>query len=750
MRILLVDNDNDLLETLLAALSELPGHDIRGAINAGSALQALAAMGGIDILITDVVMEPMNGFALRDQIQRRCPEARVIFMSGFDLSDYAAQLEGHLTLQKPFDFPTLLDVVERELAGIDSHSQETEDQQPDEKFLETQSLELPERTAQQAPTVTPVAQPVSPRQPVPTVRAVPVAQPRVSAVPQPKAVAQPTAKPQAQAAIPRATPRPSPVPQSAPAATAQPQSPVIDSYTGTTFGSYQITNLLGSSRWGLVFAAVQISINRPVTLRILDATLAADPQQKERFIADARAKAHIQHPAILSVYEAGEHGGQNFYAHEYVPGLTLEDYQRNAQKVDEPTALRIFRVVGEGLAYLHGHHLAHSPVDASSIYLADDGQPRLGNVATQIADQPLTAEEEIKALGRIMLSVLPAAQQLSPGLRTMIGRMVQTGPDAITAFGTLLQGVKALEPKVVPMEAAKISAQDHAAIQAVEAARRAQKRSLYSTALSMMLTLALVVGIVWYKFFRSNERSTVAQIEIPAGTYIVGKEKVPLETFWIDKYEVTIGQYSKFLAYLDAHPTADAELNHPKQPRMLNHRPADWNIYYGNARQGTPVHNTPMSLNSPMLMVTWWDAYAYARWKGRELPTEEEWEAAARGPNGLVYPWGNEFDAARVNSNADYKQNEPAIKGAVDGFNYWGDVDMMKGDKSHFGVIGMAGNVSEWVAWSKEGGTLPIYKGGNFKSADVRLDKRVTDHSPAKGEEHIGFRTISRTPPVKK
>ncbi|MES2570966.1 MAG: SUMF1/EgtB/PvdO family nonheme iron enzyme, partial [Verrucomicrobiota bacterium] len=168
-------------------------------------------------------------------------------------------------------------------------------------------------------------------------------------------------------------------------------------------------------------------------------------------------------------------------------------------------------------------------------------------------------------------------------------------------------------------------AQDQAAIEAVEAARKAQKTSLWLTVATMTITLAVVTWFVWYKVFRSNERRLNAQIKIPAGEYIVGEgRKVRLNEFWIDKYEVTIGQYAKFLEYLAAHPTAETDFNHEKQPRQLDHKPEYWEIYYRNAVKGTPVHGVPMTLNSPMITVTWWDAYAYAKWRGRELPTEQE------------------------------------------------------------------------------------------------------------------------------
>ncbi len=769
MNIILADDDPDILQSLIATLQQLPGHDVRPAGAGGVALQAAAAMGGVDLLITDVVMEPMNGLMLRDAVVKRFPSAKVIFISGYDLSDYAEQTRGYQVLQKPFEPADLIAAIGREFAAP-----------PAPPAAVPVPVAVPRVAAAQprAVAATPAAQP--------RVAAVPVAQPRaVAANPaQPRAVAQPSARPAQPTAQPRvatpvsparpqvaatAQPRvaaaPKAIPQprvaTVPAPVAPPPQPVAltapdtadgterESLIGATLGAYQVVSQLGEGRWGRVYAAIQISINRPVGLKVLDASRAADEAQKARFIADARGKAHVQHPSILSVYEAGEVGGRIFYAHEYVDGHTLAEYQTSGQKIEEPQALKILRAVADALAYLQTHNIPHSALDASCIYLGLDGTTHLSNLATQIADQQLTPEQEMQALGRIMLSVSPSAQSLSPGLRALLSRMVQVGPSALSGWGALLQGVKALEPKIVPIEAAKISAQDRKAIEAVEAARRAEKRSLILTIASMSLTLLAVIAVIWWKFFNSNERILDVQIEIPAGDYPTSNGTAHLNTFWIDKYEITIGQYARFLAYLEKHPTADSELNHPKQPRMLNHAPENWDIYYGQAKANGAAHSAPISLNSPAIVVTWWDAYAYAKWKGRELPTEDEWEAAARGKQGLVYPWGNEFDQKKVNSNADFNAGDPAAKGKVDGFNWWGDADLQKGDKSPFDVIGMAGNVSEWVAWPDKA-KFPVLKGGNFSTGDVRLDKKIADHDASKGEEFIGFRTISRTPPVKK
>jgi formylglycine-generating enzyme required for sulfatase activity/tRNA A-37 threonylcarbamoyl transferase component Bud32 len=509
---------------------------------------------------------------------------------------------------------------------------------------------------------------------------------------------------------------------------------------------------LGQGRWGTVYAAVQISINRPVGLKLLSASRQHDETAKARFIADARAKAHVQHPAILSVYEAGESNGRIFYAHEYVDGQNLQELQASGQKIEESTALKILRVIGEGLAYFHAQNIPHSPLSPSKIYLGVDGQPRLANLATQFSEAYVSPESELQILGRAMLGVLPAAQNLSPGIRALLGRLVQSGPNAFATVAPMLQAVKALEPKVVPVEAAKISAQDRAAVAAVEAARKQQRKSFWLTVGSMAATFLLVAGVVYFYVFRSNERSLSQQVAIPAGQYLVGGKKVAVQPFWIDKYEVTIGQYAVFLKYLNENPTAEAEFNHPRQPRHIEHKSPNWEIYYLNAVAGRAAHQTPIDLNAPMLDVTWWSAYAYAKWRGRELPTEAEWEAAARGAEGFAYPWGNDYDPKKVNSGADHQPNDPGAKGTVDKYNFWSPVDKIKGDVSPFGVVGMGGNVSEWVdTWETlpDGRVVPVLKGGNFTSpeGEMRLDRRVTERDPSRGEEFIGFRTISRTPP---
>lgn len=515
-------------------------------------------------------------------------------------------------------------------------------------------------------------------------------------------------------------------------------------------GAYQLLRKLGDSRWGGIYAGLQTSINRPVAIEVLDAAKAADATAQGRFVADARAKAAVQHPSILAVYEAGEAEGRFFYAYEFVDGQTIAELKAVGQRLEEPTALKVLRVAADGLSYFTVHHTPHTPPDAGSISLGADGHPRLANLATQLADETLNPPQEIQALGRVMLGVLPAIQSLSPGLRDLLKRMVQPGPQSLTTWGQLLQGIKALEPKIVPTDAAKISAQDRAAIAAVEQARKQQKRSLYYNLASVASLLIVLAFATWFLAFRNKQRIYDEQIHIPAGSFLFANgESKELPDFWIDKYEVTYGQYGEFVKALEERATT--EFDHKNQPRSKNsvmHKPPNWDIYYGRAKTGMPVHSTPIDLSCPVGEVDFWDAWAYAKWKGRDLPSEEEWEKAARGTKGFIYPWGEDLDPKKVNSNADYNQADPGAKGQIDGYNFWNPVDKVRGDKSPFGVVGMAGNVREWTSTWDAVKKRPIIKGGSFMSSDVRLDQRM-DAEPTAISEALGFRTISRTPPTK-
>jgi formylglycine-generating enzyme required for sulfatase activity/DNA-binding NarL/FixJ family response regulator len=709
MRILLVDDDSSVLQALLGVLKTMPGHEIRLAANAQKAHEHAAALGGVDLLISDVVMEPTDGFTLRSELQALYPKMQVAFVSGYDLSDYSAQLNGAHLLTKPVDAGVIRAIVDNSV----------------QEFVAAAAAHhASARPKAVAAGVGPVAQPG----PVAFV-------PQQTTVPR---AAQPSA------GIPSGAPR-SAGPPSAVSSAIRPTpsgaSASSDPLVGVQLGDYRVQQLLGTGLWGSTYLAIQLSVNRPVGLKVLDLSSAQDDDARTHFLADARAKAAVQHPFIVSVFEADERNGLVFYTHEFLDGATLKELIDRGQQLDEKTALQVMKVAGEGLNYLWSHNLAHSPLDASGIRIGNDGIARLANLATSRPDPNLTPEYEIQTLAALV-SHLSHPDAQSPGLRALIGRMGGTGANPVTAWPVVLQAVKALEPKVVPVEAAKIKAADAAALRAVEAVRKAQKRALVFQ-LTTLGILVLLVGFFVWRFLVSNARDLTQQIQIPAGSYIVGapddQRTADLGAFEIDKYEVTIGEYAKFIEFCKAEPDNEHKYDHAKGTRHVPHVTRDVEVLIANAKVrggsvfgdkkglGSGDPGAAVDLNCPVVGVTFWDAYAYAQWKGRDLPTEEEWEAAARGTKGFKYPWGEEFKASKFNSNEGYVAMKPGAQKTDDGYNYWAPADQFTDDESPFKVIGMAGNVAEWV-YKKEGrNEIPLVKGGSFATPPLKMYERLTN-----------------------
>jgi formylglycine-generating enzyme required for sulfatase activity len=150
---------------------------------------------------------------------------------------------------------------------------------------------------------------------------------------------------------------------------------------------------------------------------------------------------------------------------------------------------------------------------------------------------------------------------------------------------------------------------------------------------------------------------------------------VALSGFWIDQTEVTNGQYQK---------CEQAGACMPPNGTGSHFRPT----YYGD----------PEYTDYPVILVTREQASQYCRWTGGSLPTEAEWEYAARGPESWIYPWGNDFDGTRLNycdASCDAGPNDPDVD---DGYPETAPVGSFPSGASWVGALDMAGNVREWVA----------------------------------------------------
>ncbi|MBS0660546.1 MAG: SUMF1/EgtB/PvdO family nonheme iron enzyme [Verrucomicrobia bacterium] len=530
------------------------------------------------------------------------------------------------------------------------------------------------------------------------------------------------------------------LPSPSPAPPAPPSTPPDDA------PGYEIRGALGRGRWGEVLEAIQTSVNRRVALKLLDPALAADPAQFQAFRAAAQAKASLQHAAVLPVYEADTEGEQPFFATEFVDGQRLSELAAAGATLEAATVQHILRLTSEALTQLGARQISREPLDAGSIFLGRDGRPRLENLGAPADAPPPDVAAEIRLLGA-MLSNLAEPDSLAarPALGTLLGEMVQ---GRYPSWGAVAAAAKAAEPKATVKDAHVLGASERAAIAAVEAARQRQKRGLIWTTVGLFALLWVAGLAIYFRFFTGPKmRNFDRLIEVPAGEFIYqdGK-KVTLPAFRIDEYEVTIGQYQQFLAALEKDPSLLAQVEHPEQPKGKSHVPDRWENLYKSAVHGKTFLGAPVDLNCPIILIDWFDAYAYAKWKGRRLPTEEEWEKAARGTDGRKYPWGNDASAKKVNTAQDFSA-DPRAEGTIDGYNRWAPVDAMTDDRSPTGVMGMAGNVSEWTA-TVEGGDRPVIRGGNFgslkdKKPDFEITRRATPLLRLDRNDRVGFRTVA-------
>jgi len=234
--------------------------------------------------------------------------------------------------------------------------------------------------------------------------------------------------------------------------------------------------------------------------------------------------------------------------------------------------------------------------------------------------------------------------------------------------------------------------------------------------------------------------SSMEMVLVPAGTFTMGNgnddvneqpvHSVNLSAYTIDKYEVTNASYA---VCVDAGKCAPP----------LDTRSATRSTYYGDSQYK----------NYPVVNVTWEMAKKYCEWRGARLPSEAEWEKAARGAKTQTYPWGNSIDCSKAN-----------YKGCSG--NDTSEVGKYKDGQSPYGVFDMAGNVWEWTAdWYQENyyatlgdnvldplgpaaGDSRVIRGGSYFNTQKSVRTTIRNFSDPKiNYPYLGFRCAENVTP---
>ena len=528
---------------------------------------------------------------------------------------------------------------------------------------------------------------------------------------------------------------------------------------GRQFGKYIIEKELGRGAAGIVYLACDPDLDRRVAIKILVVphTFGSEERARlvERFRREARAAAGLEDPSIPRIYEVGEVTGHHYIAMEYCPGSTLAERIARKGPVPSDEAKRIMLAVLQALQVAHANRIVHRDVKAANIMLGPDGSVKLMDfgISRMESDTGLTASGMISGTPAYMAPEQAAAGPVSPAtdlyaagsvLHEMLtGEMVfperslpqllhaivyedpQLSPRLPSEFLPIVQRCLCKDPANRFASAAEMTA-------GLRDAESAESRSggvptLVGAQVGALLRASTTEPAPAKTAV--NPKDGAEMVYVPAGEFLMGsragegysneqpQHKVYLDAYWIYKHDVSVQQYRRFSM------ATGCEM--PDPPRW------GWKD------------------DHPVVNVTWEDAKAYCEWAGVALPTEAQWEKAARGTDGQIYPLGKGWGAM----DANWRESESGRTTPMGSY---------PGGASPYGCQEMAGNVCQWCAdWYDESyylvspdrnptgpatGAFRVLRGGSwFVSPEYcRSAYRYGGSPPSSRDNCSGFRCVLR------
>ncbi|MBK1814507.1 SUMF1/EgtB/PvdO family nonheme iron enzyme [Luteolibacter yonseiensis] len=481
-------------------------------------------------------------------------------------------------------------------------------------------------------------------------------------------------------------------------------------------GEYRLRELLAENATTRTWLAEQISVARLVLVDEL-----TDENERGNFLADVRAKAGVDHPLVGSVYEAVAEPGACFYAHELLPGTTLEQ-RRLANDPFPPARLAmILRRVSE--AHLQHESLgqATSPMGLDAVYLDEHAVIRLKNLAIAGIRTPEESVRDVFHLGHALVPLVASTKPGATRLLTLLSWMRGEGLEGPLTWAQTRDFCMQIEHQL---------ADPPSVLTPTKGGSRSRKKLPASVIFGA--TAAVLVGIVAVSMTLRPPLPTAPPraklpdaVPVPAGEHPTPDDsQETLPAFRISAHEVTIGQYEEFLTALSILAKEKrADIFDPaSQPKdKPGHIPDDWDSLLAAAKSNGSWKNQPVTLDSPVTGVDWWDASAYAEWKKARLPTQEEWFAALSQqlPDPATIP---------TSSFA------PVSPGTA--------------DRTPTGLLGMAGSACEWTAKPAPdpanplGEKLWVIIGGSYlKSGSNALTREWTADRGLRRPD-LGFRVV--------
>jgi len=510
-------------------------------------------------------------------------------------------------------------------------------------------------------------------------------------------------------------------------------------------GRYRIDCLLGEGGMGTVYRATHLLLGTSVamkTQRLMSSNPSEQRKLIEQFEAEARILASLSHPNLAQVKDFFEEGTAAYLVMEFIEGCTLEDTVRSGGPMDEARTLTAAGQVLDALEYLHGRTppVIVRDLKPSNLMMEANGRVRLIDFGIakvmgrntyirgagsagfapieQYGQGSTDQRSDLYAFGATLLFLLtglvppeatlritdnaplpePQAVQASVSQRTCdtVRRLMAVAPGdrpASVAMAQLMLGMRIEAEGGAATEVTRqsvVTARSQASVPPPLPTNRATpvpSRTAPGAIASTHGLRFLKTNAEGYQEFE-NEKDGSVLIEVPGGEFMMGStvdeveemhrlgqqynefqreevewelpaHRVTVGPFFIGKYEVTNSQFRRFV---DA-TGYDA-----------GRKWREYAVHWGQ--------------DAPVVYVSWDDAFVYCNWAGLKLPSESQWEYAARGPEARRYPWGNWWDGNRCNSSVI------GTKGLRRGVS----VGSFQSGASFLGCMDMSGNVWEWTA----------------------------------------------------
>lgn len=503
---------------------------------------------------------------------------------------------------------------------------------------------------------------------------------------------------------------------------------------GQSFGlhdRYTIVSELGAGGMSFVYKAYDTMLKEDVAIKVLQNKFSQNEDVKSRFLNEAKICLTLAHPNIIRVRDINIFEDNYYMVMEYIEGVELKEIQESFKDVNPFEVYNFLKPILEALAYAHKYtvHRDIKPsnimVKKDSVYLMDFGISKaldaselsnhtiIGGMGTRKYASPeqtfnandVDMRSDMYSMGIIFYELLTG---ITPKNTAVVE--AQSPSVLVESIPLVISNIilKMIEPRV---ENRFNRMED-----VIDAFERAKDISIKSDNNQKKVTP-----------FIKKENNDLELVFIEAGDFLRGsgiesknpiekpRKKIFLDNFYISKYCVSNEEYNVFIETLNKEKPKDFDINLKLKPQH------------------------------PVVNVSFDDALAYCEFVNATLPTEAQWEKAAKGKGNFIYPWGNEFDPKKANINYIFDDT-------VDIYNY-------EEGQTQSGIFQMAGNVWEWCLddfiedfyssdiisnpCAKKDNTTKVIRGGSFDFASngARNSFRFSSNKDSV-QNNIGFRIV--------